>query len=237
MPKFVFKKITKTYLSFTVKETNLSFTNSLRRILLSEIPIVALDIINVEQNNTVLPDDLIVHRLGLVPMQTSKDLKYSKDCFCENFCDDCSIKANIKVFNNTNIVQTVRSSDIQCMDASFSDAVIAKLAPTHCLIINAIARKGTGMINAKFCPVTVVEYEYDKFNEKRHTKYWCEESVEKEWPGVQEKSYDINKKIDTVDMGMEVLEGYGALDILVKGLEVMDKKVVDLLDMIENYQS
>lgn len=235
MTKFVFSKISKNYISFTLKNTNLSFANSLRRTLLSEIPVVALDIINVQENNTVLPDDLLVHRLGLIPLHTKKELRYSKDCSCDNFCDDCSIKANINVANDTNQIQTIRSSCIQCDDATFNDTVIAKLAPNHRIKINAIARKGTGTMNAKFCPVTIVEFEYDKYNEKRHTKYWCEEKLEKEWPGVQEKNEDVHKKIDEVDMGIDVLDGYVALDTLVKGLEVMDKKIMDLLSMIENY--
>jgi DNA-directed RNA polymerases I and III subunit RPAC1 len=42
--------------------------NALRRILLSEVPTVAIETVFVHDNSSVMPDEMLAHRLGLVPL-------------------------------------------------------------------------------------------------------------------------------------------------------------------------
>ena len=53
---------------FTLSGVDISIANALRRIMLAEVPIMAIDDVEFIQNNTVLPDEFIAHRLGLIPL-------------------------------------------------------------------------------------------------------------------------------------------------------------------------
>jgi DNA-directed RNA polymerase II subunit RPB3 len=50
-------------ISFELRDTDLSVANALRRVMLSEVPTLAIDLVEVEYNNTVLNDEFITHRL------------------------------------------------------------------------------------------------------------------------------------------------------------------------------
>lgn len=118
-----------------------------------------------------------------------------------------------------------------CDFATFPNLMIAKLAKKHAISLTAIGRVNIGKVNAKFSPVNVVEYEYDTNNVKEHTRYWFEEDAVKEWPELEEKN--VNE--GDVRLGVEVQDGYDAMDVVKSGLEVMKKRFVELRDMIENY--
>jgi len=54
--------------------------NALRRILISEIPTMAIEIVNVFQNTSVIPDEVLCHRLGLIPiLANANDFEYKKE--------------------------------------------------------------------------------------------------------------------------------------------------------------
>lgn len=43
--------------------------NALRRIIIAEIPTMAFHKVFLYQNTSVIPDELLVHRLGLLPLK------------------------------------------------------------------------------------------------------------------------------------------------------------------------
>lgn len=46
-----------------------SLANSLRRIMLSEVPSMAIEKVYISNNTTIIQDEVLAHRLGLIPLK------------------------------------------------------------------------------------------------------------------------------------------------------------------------
>lgn len=59
---------TDTDVKFLMEDSNPQFANALRRIMISEIPVMAINTVDFTENGSVLYNEVIAHRLGLVPL-------------------------------------------------------------------------------------------------------------------------------------------------------------------------
>ncbi|KAF9654013.1 DNA-directed RNA polymerase II polypeptide [Thelephora ganbajun] len=111
--------------NFVLENVDLSFANSLRRVMMAEIPTVAIDIVEVEMNTTVLPDEFIVHRLGMIPlnsMNCDEALRYNRDCTCSVSCRYCAIQLVLRVSCNDNETLHVTSDHLEVVaQTSYDD--------------------------------------------------------------------------------------------------------------------
>ena len=57
-----------------IEDTNVYFVNSLRRIMVSELPKLAIDDVIIYDNTSALFDEIISHRLSLIPIPTDLGL-------------------------------------------------------------------------------------------------------------------------------------------------------------------
>ena len=57
---------------FVLSGTDPSVANALRRVILVEVPTIAVDLVEIENNTTALNDEFIAHRLGLIPLVSEK---------------------------------------------------------------------------------------------------------------------------------------------------------------------
>jgi len=68
-PTIVVTRNTEETLEFTLSGTDVSMANALRRVMLAEVPTMAIDLVNVYENSSALHDEFICHRLGLIPLR------------------------------------------------------------------------------------------------------------------------------------------------------------------------
>ena len=68
VPRVDVRRLDKNYCEFLLTNTDASAANALRRVMLADVPTIAIDLVEIEINTTVLNDEFIAHRLGLIPL-------------------------------------------------------------------------------------------------------------------------------------------------------------------------
>ena len=132
-------------ISIKLKGVTLQYANALRRICLNGVPIYAIDTVDMIENSSVLADEGITHRLGLIPLKT--DLSRSDE-------SDSRIMLTLDSGDDTEtgrIVTTAElSSDDKVVKPSSDQIPIIHLAPGQKLKFEAYARLGRGTEHAKW---------------------------------------------------------------------------------------
>lgn len=214
-----------------------SFANAIRRILLGEVPTAAIDVVEIKENRTVLADEMLANRLGLVPIRITRSLVLKTECDCDSYCHRCSVKLVLREHNTGDRVQTVTGKHLRPEtpgEVEVHDSLLAKLAPGQHLDVTCIARRGAPLSHAKYCLVTAVGFVYDRRNRTRATRLWFEDDVRREWPGInQDEDVDWGE-CGAVELDIEVVEGVGhPRDILLSALEIFRSKMAGILEQLE----
>lgn len=184
-------------MSFEINNVDLSTSNSLRRVMQSEIPIIAIDLVEVEENTSVLADEFIAHRLGLIPLNATDvdSLLYTRECECEQYCEHCSVKLTLHARCTSDEVMKVYARDLipdpgrpnqyvgspVITDPDGNGPLIAKLRRDQEIKLTCIAKKGIAKEHAKWMATTAVGFEYDPHNKLRHIDLWYENDPKTEW--------------------------------------------------------
>eukprot|EP01064_Diplonema_japonicum_P033416 TRINITY_DN6573_c4_g1_i1.p1 TRINITY_DN6573_c4_g1~~TRINITY_DN6573_c4_g1_i1.p1 ORF type:complete len:441 (+),score=75.09 TRINITY_DN6573_c4_g1_i1:36-1325(+) len=166
-----------------------SFANALRRIMLAEVPTLCIDTVEVFQNDSVLHDEMLVHRLGLVPLETfytandgtrhniTREIVNPRDCNCDSHCSNCSVSFELRVRCTESTRLTVTSVDLKnAMEPSDKGAninpihhpcvqdtypiVLVELARGQEIHVKCVARKGIGKEHSKWSPAATVAMQY-----------------------------------------------------------------------------
>ena len=143
-------------MSVKLKGIPLQYANALRRVCLNGVPVFAIDTVDIIENSSVLADEGLAHRLGLIPIKTdlSRFNEPSKcDCHSETGCSNCKVMLVLDS-GDSDTTRTVLSNELSSEDDSIkpiSDKIpIVQLAPGQRIKIECYARLGRGTDHAKW---------------------------------------------------------------------------------------
>lgn len=162
-----------------------SIANAFRRLMLSEVPSMAIEKVYIYNNTSIIQDEVLAHRLGLIPLKADPRLFEYKSEDSEEGTEHDSLEFELKVkctrrkdatdtasfdglYKNHNIYSgqikwvpkgkqaaLYRETDVGSIH---DDILINKMRPGHELDLKLIAVKGLGKDHAKFSPVATAFY-------------------------------------------------------------------------------
>ena len=202
-----------------VSDIDETLANAIRRSV-QEIPILAIDEIEFFKNDSALYDEVIAHRLGLVPLIADKSLIERDKCTCKGKgCNKCSIDLKIKIKGPC----TVYSGELKGRAKPAQDKIpIVLLNKDQELELVARAKLGKGTEHTKFSPGllfyrNIAKIEIDKECDAEVCKS-CVESCPQKILSVEKGKINIKDiyKCDLCEVCVETCKKQGENAIKVK---------------------
>ncbi|XP_034669344.1 DNA-directed RNA polymerases I and III subunit RPAC1 [Drosophila subobscura] len=164
-----------------------AIANAFRRLMLSEVPSMAIEKVYIYNNTSIIQDEVLAHRMGLLPLKadprlfayrteesseagTEQDtLEYELKVKCTRRKDASKDQSNFDdIYKNHKVYSghlkwLPKGKQAQIYSESMvncihEDILIAQLRPGHELDLRLVAVKGLGKDHAKFSPVATAYY-------------------------------------------------------------------------------
>lgn len=178
-------RLTADELEFDMVGIDAAIANAFRRILLSEVPTMAIEKVHIYNNTSIIQDEVLAHRLGLIPIKADPRLfEYKQEGDGEGTAEDtiefqlkvkCTRNPGVKESTDPdelykdhkvttkhlkwvpvgNQAQIFKEGDLRPVH---DDILIAKLRPGQELDLRLFCVKGLGQDHAKFSPVATASY-------------------------------------------------------------------------------
>ncbi len=165
---------------FVLSEVTPAFANALRRAMLADIPKMAIDYVDIYDNTSVIFDEMLAHRMGLIPIKTNLDmyqLREACDCKGEG-CALCQVTFTLSAEGPCMVHSgDMKSSDPETIPAD-ANVPIIELKERQKLVLTAVARLGRGKEHAKFQPVCPPGYKYVPVIDIAETCDSCKQCVD-----------------------------------------------------------
>jgi DNA-directed RNA polymerase subunit D len=150
--ELVSKEEKKNRISFSISGADVSYVNALRRLFMTEAPVLAIEDVTFKNNESGLYDEIVAHRLGLIPLTTDvKSYNLPEDCKCKGKgCARCQLLLTLKAKGPC----SVYASDLKSKDPKvkpvFPKILIVKLLENQELDLSALAVMGVGKEHSKW---------------------------------------------------------------------------------------
>ncbi|MFC1801079.1 DNA-directed RNA polymerase subunit D [Nanoarchaeota archaeon] len=144
----------KNQMFFVLKDTDESFANVIRRFTISQVPTLAVEDVDFQDNSSAFYDEIVAHRLGLTPIKTDlKSYNLSSECTCKGAgCAKCQLQITLKTGKRGIVLASeAKSKDPKCKFV-YPDMPIVKLLAKQKLELVATAIMGQGKDHAKWSP-------------------------------------------------------------------------------------
>lgn len=170
-------------MEFDLVGADVSLANALRRIMLAEVPTMAVEHVYMYMNTSVIFDEVLAHRIGLIPIAADPRKFVEITPEAPDSTEENTIVFNMEVKcgpppKNYQPDETGRPYTLHVYSSSFQwvpqgsqadlypeglkpvhdDILIAKLRPGQEITMEMHCRKGTGKDHAKYSPVSTASY-------------------------------------------------------------------------------
>ena len=155
--KLVKKEPTFNRAVFSISGSAPAFINAIRRTIIESVPVMAVEDVEFRQNSSVMYDEMISLRLGLIPLKTKlDDYNLPNECTCKGEgCAKCTATLTLSAKGPC----IVYASDLKSKDPAivpiYPEMPIVKLLKGQELELEAKAQLGLGRVHAKWIPAFV----------------------------------------------------------------------------------
>lgn len=160
---------------FEISGVEFSFLNALRRVIINDVPTLAIEDVEFKKNDSGLYDEVIAHRLGLLPLKT--DLSTFSLPKKNVKPDDLGASSKVVLNLKSKDQGYVYASEITCVDSEvkpvYPETVIVKLDKNQEIDATLTAIVGTGEDHTKWTPGSVVFFHkpvLSYFSDKKNNK-------------------------------------------------------------------
>jgi DNA-directed RNA polymerase subunit D len=158
--EIAFSRLDERVAKFTLSGVSTPFANMFRRAMMSEVPTLAIVNVRIYDNTSVLFDEMLAHRLGLIPLRTDlEQYRLRSECTCGGAgCQFCTATYTLSAEGP----KTVYSSDLIPQDPDAApveeNIPIIELSNEQKVVLEAQAILGTGKEHAKWQATTACGY-------------------------------------------------------------------------------
>jgi DNA-directed RNA polymerase subunit D len=156
----VFTRLTDIEARFILNDATPAFANTIRRAMMTEVPTLAIEDVKIYDNTSVLFDEILSHRLALIPLKTEDlNLVLPSECTCGGEgCPGCSITYTLSVEGPGMAYSRDLIPDDPKAVPAFDNIPIVKLFEGQKVVIEARAVLGTGKKHSKWEGVLICGY-------------------------------------------------------------------------------
>ncbi|OYT58292.1 MAG: DNA-directed RNA polymerase subunit D [Candidatus Aenigmatarchaeota archaeon] len=149
------------FVKFVLEKTTPAFANALREIMVAEIPTMAIEYVDIEKNTTGLFDELLAHRLGLIPLTfDSRLFNLKEECKCGGKgCSRCEVILTLEKKGPCKVYSGDLKSNEDSVKPTNPNIPVVELLEGRELKLQAVASLGIGKNHAKH-QAAVVGYQY-----------------------------------------------------------------------------
>lgn len=151
-------------ISFILKDINYIIANTIRRLVINEVPTMAIEKVKIIKNSSALYDEVLAHRLGLIPLTSDiKSYTLPAECKCKGKgCVHCRLIMSLKVKGpGVALASGIKSRDAKIKPVN-PDTPIVKLLKDQEIELEMNAVLGQGKDHAKFSPGLIYYKTYPK---------------------------------------------------------------------------
>jgi DNA-directed RNA polymerase subunit D len=210
--------------TFVISKVSPAFVNALRRSAISLVPVLAIETVEVIKNNSALYDEVLAHRLGLVPLVTdlgSYNLTEIKD---NVFRPESQVRLTLEAKGPCIVLASQLVSTDKSVKSAEPDLPIVKLLEGQEIQLSIIAQIGQGKKHMKWSPCAAY-YQHTPISKTATT---AKISELKSAENVAEKN--VARKEDEF---IFTIESWGQLppkEIMVQAVKQLDVQLNDLLE-------
>ncbi len=230
--------------SFIIDNVDLGLVNSIRRVILSEIPVVAFygeehPTINILFNNTPLHNEFMIHRIGLIPLHIKEDIveKYEDDDYTFELNKENN-NPDVKMLNVTTADFTGTYKDKQLTAKELNEIfppnpltknhiLITRLRLNEKIHFKANAIKRTAKLNSSFSPVSLSNFFY-VVDELEANK--TDNILDRERSYFKDKYGEPAK----INFQIETINGLSYKYLFKKAMEILVEKLENLIVKLDN---